>query len=65
MWQPIQGWIVFKLGRYCYDIYVKEVGSEVYSRSCFKYHEQPKVKQVEESSGYESSKNKWQKEGSV
>ena len=64
-WQPIHRWIVFKLSGYCYNIFVKELGNEVYSHSCFVYNEQPNVKQANESSGYESSVGTWHKEVSA
>ena len=64
MWQNIQGWIIFRVGGRCYDIFVEEVGSEVYSRSCFNYNIQNKG-DLEASSSSTSEEVSWQKEDSM
>ena len=59
MWQQIQGWVVLKISGCCFDIYVNEVGSEVYSRSCFNLNDQIILKQAEKSSISASSEDTW------
>ena len=44
LWQLIQGWLILRARGCCYDIYVKEVGSEVYGGLCFNYDDQMKNK---------------------
>ena len=58
MWQPIQDWVVLRVGGLSYDVYVKEFGFEVFNR-LFNYDDQ-KQSHDDDVSDSKSSRKLWQ-----